>query len=307
MNNGVNNSNTTNTTPVPSTDNPRETIEAAKVYKLEKPIEEKETPKEEVKQETVEATTTVEKPKKKKNILARLFFLVILGLIGYIVFQDKLYTEFRDRLTSRCTPVSTIKEQKELDVNSTFVQGLYRKVKTSIVEDLVESELNLNMKLYLAYRQVPQASLFKSTCDGFDPARMVPYTCDSNNFEPFVFKKEDLKIQFERLFGEDEYFEYGNIQIGKGCIGGYEYVESRGEYVQGTCKESTTTTFKAKKELTKAISKQSTIYLKEDVRYSASEALTLPSHLKSGTYVYVFKLDKNYNYIYLDKYLEEEV
>ena len=305
MNYGVNNSNETNTTPVPSTDTPRETIEAAKVYKLEKPVEQ-ETPKEEVKQE-VEETTTIEKPKKKKNIIARLFFLVILGLIGYIVFQDKLYTEFRDRLTSRCTPVSTIKEEKELDVNSTFVQGLYRKVKTSVVEDLVESELNLNMKLYLAYRQIPQASFFKSTCDGFDPAGMVPYTCDNNSFEPYVFKKEDLKIQFERLFGEDEPFTYGNIQIGKGCIGGYEYVESRGEYVQGTCKESTTTTYKVKKDLTKAISKQSTIYLKEDVRYSASEVGTLPSHLRNGTYTYVFKLDKNYNYIYLGKYLEEEV
>lgn len=300
MNNGVNNSNS-------STEQPRETIKAAKVYRLEKPQEETK-PQEEVKEQTpVEVKQPVEKPRKKKNIIARLFFLVIIGLIGYIVFQNKLYTEYRTRLQIRCTPVSTLKEEKELDINSTFVQGLYRKVKTSIVEDLVEESLNTRMKLYLAYRQVPQASFFKSTCDGFDPAQMVPYTCDINNFEPNVFKKEDLKIQFERLFGEDEPFEYGNIQIGNGCIGGYEYVASRGEYVQGTCKESTTTTYKAKKELKKATSKQSTIYLEEEVRYSASEALTLPDHLKSGTYIYIFKLDKNYNYIYVDKYLEGEV
>ena len=300
MNNGVNNSTT-------STEQPRETIEAAKVYKLEKPQEEKKNPTEtEAEQPKVEETIETTKPKKKKNIIARLFFLVIIGLSGYIVFQNKLYTEFRIKSEARCTPVSTLKEEKELDVNSIFIQDLYKKIKTSIVEDMVESSFNLRMKLYLAYRQIPQASFFKSTCDGFDPAYMVPYTCDNNNFEPFVFRKEDLKIQFEKLFGEDEYFEYGNIQIGNGCIGGYEYVESRGEYVQGTCKESTTTTYKVKKELKKAISKQSTIYLTEDVRYSASQASSLPEHLKNGTYIHTFKLDKNYNYIYLGKHLEEE-
>ena len=162
------------------------------------------------------------------------------------------------------------------------------------------------MKLYLAYRQIPQGSLFKSTCASFDPSAMVPYTCNDIEFEPFVFKKEDLKIEYEKLFGEDSGFTYGNIQIGKSCIGGFEYIESRGEYVQGTCKESTTTTYRAKKELVKATSKQSTIYLRETVRYTSSEGQSLPSHLKNGTYVYVFKLDKNYNYNYVNKYLEEE-
>ena len=315
MNNGVNNSNTTQTSvaPVTSTNSggqqPRETIEAAKVYRLtpeQKGETKKETTEEASAAKPIETEQIQEKPKKKKNVIARLFFLIILALGAYIAFQNYLYNQYKNSLTARCTPVSTLKEAKELDLNSTIVQDLYQKVKTSIREDLAEVGFTKEMKLYLAYRQIPQASFFKSTCTGFDPSLMVPYTCDINNFEPLVFKKEDLKIEYEKLFGETPNFEYGNIQIGKSCIGGFEYVESRGEYVQGTCKESTTTTYKAKKELVKATSKQSTIFLREEVKYSSNGGESLPEHLKSGNYVYVFKLDKNYNYNFVRKYLEEE-
>lgn len=310
MNNGVTNSNQETNTSTTNNTEQRETIQAAKVYRLspeQKQEEKKEEPKEVV--EEVKETPVVEPvqaPKKKKNIIARLFFLIILGMGGYIAFQTYQYKLYRNYMVKTCTPVSTMKEEKELDINSNIVQDLYGKVKTTIREDLVESELNKEMKLYLAYRQIPQGSLFKSTCTGFDPSQMIPYTCDDIDFEPFVFKKEDLKIEYEKLFGEDPNFEYGNIQIGKSCIGGFEYIESRGEYVQGTCKESTTTTYRVKKELIKATSKQSTIYLRESVRYSSSEGQSLPSHLRNGNYVYVFKLDKNYNYNFVNKYLEEE-
>ena len=315
INNNINtstiNNNTTNmnTTTNNTINSGKEQIQAARSYKLSPEDKPQEPVKQEVKKEDnkEEIPTSIKKQKKKKNMLARFFFLVILMLGAYTAYSIYNYTNIIKQLNSSYSPVSTISEAKELDLNSTIVQDLYSKVKTNIREDIAETELNNSLKLYLAYRQIGISKFYESNCNSFNNAEMTPFTCNvSNNFVPLAFKVESLRIEYKKLFGETSTFLPENIQIGRNCIGGYQYIESRDEYVQGTCSEQITTTYKVEKTLKEATSKQSTITLKEDVKYAASEGQILPPNLKSGTYVYVFKLDNNYNYAYIAKYLEQE-
>lgn len=290
----------------------REEIKAAKVYKLQPEVPEE--PKVEPKPEEVQQPVVEEKPieqpvkVKKKNYLARFFFLIIIVLGAYIGYTKYTTDITIRRLQEMSSPVSTTKDTKELDLNSTIVQQLYSKVKTNIREDLQEKGLTTEMKMYLAYRQIPESEFFISNCEGFDNAGIIPYVCNLNdpNFTPMAFKKEALEVQYKALFGDYDNFTYQNIQIGKKCLGGYEYIESRGEYVQGTCPQTVTTTIKSTKKLVKAESRETYIYLTEEVKNVASEGSSVPDYIKSGNYKYVFKLDNNYNYIYIDKYLEEE-
>ena len=46
--------------------------------------------------------------------------------------------------------------------------------------------------------------------------------------------------------------------------------------------------------------------LYEEVKYYNAEGIDLPEKMKSGTYVYTFKLDMNYNYTYVSKVLQEK-
>lgn len=306
INNNTTNMNTTTNNTIHSG---KEQIQAARSYKLSPEDKPQEPVKQEVKKEDnkEEIPTSIKKQKKKKNMLARFFFLVILMLGAYTAYSIYNYTNIIKQLNSSYSPVSTISEAKELDLNSTIVQDLYSKVKTNIREDIAETELNNSLKLYLAYRQIGISKFYESNCNSFNNAEMTPFTCNvSNNFLPLAFKVESLRIEYKKLFGETSTFLPENIQIGRNCIGGYQYIESRDEYVQGTCSEQITTTYKVEKTLKEATSKQSTITLKEDVKYAASEGQILPPNLKSGTYVYIFKLDNNYNYAYIAKYLEQE-
>ncbi len=321
MNNGVNNSNN-NVNSSGANNNTgvaREEIKAAKVYKLAPENKPQELPKtidikaelEKKKEKPVEKEQPAVQPTlvvKKKNILARILFLIVIVLIGYIGYSYYTNSIKINRYKTFFSPVSTTGEEKKLDIESTFVLDLYNKVKTNIREDIAEATLNDSMKLYLAYRNIPHDRFYESDCSSFDNAAMIPYTCNSNTpgFAPKAFKKESLLIEYEKLFGDTTNLVLGNIQIGRNCIGGYQYIQSRGEYVQGMCTNNITTTYKANKKLVSAVSKESVITIKEDVKYISSEGQTLPEYLKSGTYVYVFKLDKNYNYIYVSKYLEKE-
>lgn len=321
MNNGVNNSDTNQVTqtqepvlqPMSNDTKPkkqeeqREQIEAAKVYKLEKaPEEVEETPKVEqpvIEQPQVQQPAVV-KPKRKKNILATLLFMIVLGLLGYIFYTTVTFKATIDSIRANSTPVSTLKEEKELELDSYFVQDLYSKVKTNILEDVAESEMNNSLMLYLAYRQIPNSKFYEADCENFDSSLMMPYTCDvGGDFVPQGFKKDDLISEYKKLFGANAEVELDNIQIGRNCVGGYQYVAKTGEFIQGYCTSKNTTTYKASKKLVSATSKESTITLKEDVVYKTN-GTTLPDSLKSGTYVYVFRLDKNYNYVLVNKYLE---
>lgn len=248
----------------------------------------------------------VENQKKKKSKFPLFLILIILLLIGYIVFLMNTHKEEIARLNDECTPVSTAKDAKELELDSTIVVDLYSKVKTSLREDLAEMELSDQMKLYLAFRQIPASKFYESNCNLFSDTSMEPYKCVTTATKfPLAFKEEDLQIEVKKLFGEKVVIPNGNVQLGaKNCIGGYQYIAERGEFVQGDCINVNSTIYKMDKNLIRAESKESTIMLYEEVKYYNVEGIDVPEKLKSGTYVYTFKLDTNYNYVYVSKTLQ---
>lgn len=247
------------------------------------------------------------KPKKKKNKGIKFLLFVILLLIGAIVFLWKYHEQEIALMVEKCTPVSTTSESKKLDLNSTIVQDLYSKVYTNIREDLGQSELNDELKLYLAYRQIPISSFYDSNCNLFTNAGIEPFVCEeSASFTPKAFKKETLQLEVKKLFGEDVNIPDQNIQLGNSCAGGYQYIAERGEYVQGLCKTNAANMYRVDKKLIGATSRESVVVLKESVKYYGSEGVGLPDRLASGVYEYTFKLDVNYNYVYVSKALVVE-
>lgn len=245
------------------------------------------------------------KEKSKIPYIPIILLMTIAALCFYSYYSYNKYEQKISEIKNNCSPVSTSGETKELDLNSTIVQDLYSKVKTNIREDIANFELNDKMKLYLAYRQLPISKLHESDCNYFNDGQMSPYTCKkSTDFTPQAFKEEELSIELKKLFGESNNIAFDDIQLGLACIGGYQYIKERGEFVSGQCDELQTTTFKADKSLVKATSNETTITLYEDVKYYGTEGKNPPENLISGTYKYTFKLDTNYNYIYIMKELE---
>lgn len=244
-----------------------------------------------------------EKTKKKHTGLI-LYLLTIAGFCFYTYYTYDLNEKKIAKMQEECSPVSTSGEIKELPLDSTIVQDLYSKVGTNIKEDAAETELNESLKMYLAYRQISNDKIYESNCNQFDDTLMPSYICEDNNeFTPTAFKEETLKVEYKKLFGENSNFQNSNIQLNKKCIGGYQYISSRGEYVQGYCGQVPTVAYQVTKNLFKATSQESTIVLYEKVKYIGSEGQKLPDNLISGTYKYTFKLDNNYNYIYVSKEL----
>ncbi len=243
---------------------------------------------------------------KKKHTGAILYLFTV---AAFCFFTYYTYTNHQQQillLNQKCTPVSTKGEEKSLAIDSTIVQDLYSKVYTNIKEDVASPELTEQLKIYLAYRQVSNSQIYNSNCNYFDDTSMPYYICINNNsYTPKAFKEETLKVEYKKLFGEDAPFQNANIQIGRKCLGGYQYIEKRGEYVEGYCEEEQATSYRTEKELVKATSKESIIVLYEKVKYYGSEGQKLPEKLISGTYKYTFKLDTNYNYIYISKELED--
>ncbi len=248
----------------------------------------------------------VKKPR-QKNKLARFYFFIIILLLGVCGCLWFYHQQQMIMMASRCTPVSTSKEEKELDLNSNIVKDLYSRVKTSLREDLGQAQLNDELKLYLAYRQLGNSEFYESHCKSFEVAGMEPFKCDeTNNFIPRAFKVDALEVEYRKLFGYDAEVPHGNIQLGNSCVGGFQYIASRGEYVEGQCPSVGATLYRVDKELTSAYSRKSIIVLRERVHYYGSEGLSVPEELVSGTYEYTFKLDMNYNYAYISKKLVSE-
>lgn len=257
---------------------------------------------EEIKTPEAEVSTNIEKPKKKINILPILIVLVI-ALIGYIVYSSNAHKNQLASLSYNCTPITSSKEDKSLDLDSTLVKDLYSKVKTTIREDIAQPEFNDNMRLYLAYRQILDTDKYDSNCNMFDKNKMEPYTCEvSTNFKPKAFKEETLVQEIKKLYGENTSIPLANVRLGDhSCIGGYQYIQARGEFVEGYCSSSNATSFKVTKTLKEATSNRNTIILTEEVKYHENESMNLPDSLKSGLYYYTFRLDMNYNYVLVSK------
>lgn len=249
-------------------------------------------------------TSKKKKEKKPKNKFSSFLILIIFLLIaacgGLWFYHQRQMAMMREK----CTPVSTSGEAKELDLDSTIVKDLYGKVATTIREDLGGTELNDELKLYLAYRQIATSDIYESNCNKFSATSMEPFTCELKaTFVPKAFKADILQIELKKLFGDDTNIPNQNVQLGNTCIGGFQYIPERGEYVQGQCGSTGATLYRVDKELIGATSTESTIVLTEKVKYYGTEALDLPTRLVSGTYKYTFRLDMNYNYIYISKEL----
>lgn len=244
---------------------------------------------------------------KRNNKFVLVLLIIIIILIGYIFYSMKANSSRIEQLKYNCTPVNSYKEKHELDINSTLVQDLYRKVHTNIREDLAQPDWDNTMKLYLAYRQIGDSYKYDTNCNMFNASSMEPYSCEvSVNFTPKGFKVDTLIIEWKKLFGEDTEISFDNIKLKNSCIGGFEYIPEREEFVQGFCGEENATSFKADKKLTKAVTYNDTIILTENVKYRGNEKMDLPDYLKSGDYLYTFRLDMNYNYVLVSKIYDDK-
>lgn len=246
------------------------------------------------------------KPEKKKKNITPLLLLLIIILIIVIIYTNNNNQKTIAAIKYNCTPI-TSKAETKLDLNSTIVQDLYNKVKTNIREDIANPNFDDSKKLYLAYRQIKENEKYDTNCDYFNPTAMEPYTCEvSTKFIPKAFKAETLQLEIKKLFGEETNIPLSNIQLGRSCEGGYEYVKETNEFIEGYCKERIATSFKVTKTLKEAKSTRNTIILKEEVKYHENEKMNLPESLKSGIYTYTFRLDMNYNYVLIDRTYESK-
>ena len=291
-------------TVLPNTELPSISIEEEDDGKKKKKKKEKKNKKEKEATEEVQEDVA---PKEKKSIIPVILLFVIFLLGAYIYYLNTSNQRTLAELNYKCTPVNESKEEINLDVNSTLVQDLYSKVYTSIREDVAQPEWNDTMRLYLAFRQISEHEMYDSNCNMFSAGRMEPYTCEvSVNFIPKAFRTSTLALEWKKLYGENTPMPLINVKLENSCIGGYEYIPERDEYVQGYCKQPTATSFRATKTLKEALSSRNTIILVEEVKYAGNEKMELPSYLKSGTYYYTFRLDMNYNYVLISKKLDEK-
>jgi hypothetical protein len=283
----------------------QEEIKKRKLEEQQKKMEERQRKLEE-KQKLKEERKRLDALQPKTPFLKILLILAVIVLGGYIYYTSMLYHKTIDELNNKCTPYQQYAEETTLDLDSILVKNLYQKVYTNIREDVAQTEWNNEMKLYLAFRQMGETEKYESNCNMFKDTNMEPYVCeDTNSYTPLAFHQDSLILEYKKLFGENDTFYLENIKLKYGCIGGYEYIPERQEYVQGRCTQPTTTNFKVTKTLKEAIAKRNTIILVEEVKYRKGEAQDLPDYLKSGTYYYTFKLDMNYNFILLSKTYEE--
>lgn len=275
-----------------------------------KKAEEDKSIAEDAKKEALEELNAANTGKKKKSGggFAFILLLICLGLGGYIYYSSNSHKAQIEKLNYNCTPVLASKEETKLDVNSTLVKSLYSKVETNIREDIAQPEFNDNMKLYLAYRQVLDSDKYDSNCNLYSATSMEPLVCDPNDssFVPKTFKPDKLVVAYKKLFGENSTFELKNIQLGRSCIGGYQYIEGRDEYVQGHCTQQNSTFYTVTKKVVEATSSRNRVVLKEEVKYNQSEGVELPAYLKSGYYYYLFRLDLDYNYVLVSKTYESK-
>lgn len=259
--------------------------------------------KEETTTETAETKPEEVQPvaKKRRLSLSPLFLLIIVALIGYIVYTRNDAINLVNQYKYNNIITNTNGEKVELDKKSTLVQDLYTKVATTVKEDLANPNLDDEMKRYLAFRQINSNMIYESQCNLFNQNKIYNYTCDDKSFKPNAFKEETLDLELKKIFGEKSEIEKGNIQLGRQCIGGYEYIPERGEYVQGQCLENNAITINYKKEIVNAYRINDEIVIEEETKYISGNKGDIPDILKDGIYIYTFKLDTNLNYAYISK------
>lgn len=242
-----------------------------------------------------------QKKSHRSGWLIFVLFLIIalMGTYIYIDYQN-------DLARGECSPlVVGDSSLRELNVQSSIVQELYDKVKTTVREDLAYDTFNDTFKLYLAFRQIPHSEMYESNCNLFNESSMSNFSCSKAiNFTPMAFSEETLQKEVKKLFGESVSIPNQNIVLGNSCFGGYQYIQERGEYVEGYCGQVPTTIYNADKQLISASVQGDTIVLREKVRYYSAQGISAEK-LKNGVYVYTFKLDNHYHYAYVGRAIEE--
>lgn len=242
---------------------------------------------------------------KQKSKLTPTLFILLLLLGAYTLYSNLDNKKIIENLTYNCTPISSKNEDSSLDINSTLVKDLYSKVYTTVREDVAQPEWNDTMRIYLAYRQITENKKYDSNCNLFNQNAMPSYSCEvTTDFVPKAFKQSDLEIEWKKLYGENTPLTFTNIKLDYDCIGGYQYIADRQEYVQGRCSANKASKVKATKKLESATSNGNTIKLKESVTYEGTDSSEVADYLKSGYYYYNFRLDMNYNYVLVNRTYE---
>lgn len=242
---------------------------------------------------------------KQKSKLTPILFILLLLLGAYTLYSNLDNKKIIENLTYNCTPISSKNEDSNLDINSTLVKDLYSKVYTTVREDVAQPEWNDTMRIYLAYRQITENKKYDSNCNLFNQNAMPSYSCEvTTDFVPKAFKQSDLEIEWKKLYGENTPLTFTNIKLDYDCIGGYQYIADRQEYVQGRCSANKASKVKATKKLESATSNGNTITLKESVTYEGTDSSEVADYLKSGYYYYNFRLDMNYNYVLVNRTYE---
>ena len=234
---------------------------------------------------------------KVSNKATPLLLIIILLLGGACYYWYKTDITRKAYCEHHYSPINS-GDTVELELDSTLVVQLYNMVKTTAIEDFGNPNFDNNLKRYLAFRNLSHNSFYESNCNLFDNS-MANFDCvEDDSFRPDAFKDIDLANMLNVMFGENNGIDHQNITVGGTCLGGYEYIASRGEYVKGKCTRESLLTVSADKKLTKATSTGDKIYLTENVRYFTNNGQDNPESLKDGDYVYTFRLDENFNYIY---------
>ena len=251
----------------------------------------------------VEQTNTQVAPtivyKKVNNNATGFLLLVILCLGGACYFFNKQKNDTISYYKNEYSPINAGEEIK-LEVDSALVLNLYNKVSTTVLEDIANPEFDTTLKRYLSYRNLATNEIYSSNCNLFKTSGLKFYKCDDEEIVPKAFKEESLILKYKELFGDEYVIDHASIQLGDTCLGGYEYIAERREYVQGKCTRRDKDLVKVEKELESATSTENIIKINEKVRYIKAGG-EIPSYLKNGVYTYTFRLDKNFNYIFVSK------
>lgn len=236
----------------------------------------------------------------KKNgfLVGFLFFINIFLLLSGITCYF-LYLKEVKYLKNYYSPKINNGKATILDNNSTIVKYLYNTFSTNEKEDNdTLGKINNKMKLYLAYRSLPNNKIHESNCNLYVEGKNPLYSCKKEGYIPTSFKEEDLKLQLNILFGENNKVELNDIAS---SIIEYQYIPERGEFVSGKMHGEVYIPFRKDAKLIKAYSKSTNIYLEEEVKYYSVAGNKLKEELVSGKYRYSFRIDNNYNIIFESK------
>ncbi len=252
-------------------------------------------------QQPVQPQPVPQKKKSHTGLILSLFIIICLGGACFFLYQKWMETE--DYYLNYYSPINS-KTETKLDLESPVIVDLYNKFKTDESEDYFGKDINQNdMKLYLALRNVSYNYYLDSNCNKYDNTKMQSFNCP-NNYTTKAIDENIVKEELIKLYGENHDIQLNDVTLGNSCYGGYQYIQERKQFVLGRCIGNVQSRIKTEKKLLEATTTDTNIVIKEKVRYY-STSIDVPDYLKDGTYIYKFRLDNNYNYIFVSKEYSE--